>query len=113
MSTIAVLAGITSTVVFAAATLPMLRKAMVTKDLQSYSPGNIALANIGNAVHSVYVLHLPAGPIWVLHGFYVVSSALMLLWYVRYAVLRPRAHARTDHETRSETQEHPPLDGGG
>ncbi len=88
MSSIAVLAGVTSTVIFAGATLPMLRKAAVTRDLASYSLGNIGLANLGNAVHSVYVLSLPPGPIWVLHGFYVLSSALMLVWYVRYALLR-------------------------
>lgn len=88
MPSLAVLAGFTSTVIFAAATLPMLRKAAVTRDLASYSFGNIGLANVGNLVHSVYVLHLPPGPIWVLHGFYVVSSALMLGWYLRYAVVR-------------------------
>lgn len=87
MSSIAVLAGSASTVIFAAATLPMLRKAATTRDLGSYSLGNIGLANLGNAVHSVYVLHLPPGPIWVLHGFYVVTSATMLVWYLRYALL--------------------------
>jgi hypothetical protein len=30
------------------------------------------------------VFHLPAGPIWVLHTFYLVSTALMLIWYLRY-----------------------------
>jgi hypothetical protein len=88
MSSVAVLAGFSSTVIFAFATLPMLRKALVTRDLDSYSFGNLGLANVGNVVHSVYVLHLPPGPIWVLHGFYVVSSATMLVWYLRYAVLR-------------------------
>jgi hypothetical protein len=91
MSSLAVLAGITSTVIFAASTLPMLRKAAVTRDLDSYSLGNIGLANVGNAVHSVYVLSLPPGPIWALHSFYVLSSALMLVWYVRYSLLRRRA----------------------
>lgn len=91
MSSLAVLAGITSTVIFAGATLPMLRKAALTRDLASYSLGNIGLANVGNAVHSVYVLHLPPGPIWVLHAFYVLSSALMLFWYVRYVLLRRSA----------------------
>ncbi len=87
-----VLAGIISTIIFAASTFPMLAKAHRTRDLSSYSLGNILLANVGNAVHSVYVLSLPPGPLWALHGFYVTSTALMLTWYVRYRVV---AGART------------------
>jgi uncharacterized protein with PQ loop repeat len=91
-----VLAGTVSTVIFAASTLPMLVKAGRTKDLSSYSLGNIALANVGNAVHSVYVFHLPAGPVWVLHSFYLVSTVLMLIWYLRYELsgVRTGQHAR-------------------
>ena len=81
--TVPVLAGMVSSVVFAGSVLPMLRKALRTRELSSYSLGNIALANVGNAVHSVYVFHLPPGPIWFLHTFYVISSALMLYWYLR------------------------------
>jgi hypothetical protein len=84
MSTVAFLAGITSTVIFAASTLPMLAKAHRTRDLSSYSLGNMLLANLGNAVHSVYVFSLPPGPIWVLHGFYLVSTSMMLVWFIRY-----------------------------
>ncbi|MGH3705077.1 MAG: hypothetical protein ACRDT9_10645, partial [Agromyces sp.] len=40
--------------------------------------------NVGNAVHSAYVFSLPFGPIWVLHGFYLIASALMLVWFLRY-----------------------------
>jgi uncharacterized protein with PQ loop repeat len=79
-----VIAGIISTIIFAFSTLPMLLKAFRTKDLRSYSLGNIALANTGNAVHCLYVYSLPPGPIWLLHGFYVVTTALMLAWYLRY-----------------------------
>lgn len=82
-ATLPVLAGMVSTAVFAGSTLPMLHKALRTRDLSSYSLGNLALANVGNAVHSVYVFNLPWGPIWFLHTFYVVSSALMLYWYLR------------------------------
>src|SRR3954453_16949047 len=82
-------AGIASTVIFAVSILPMLTKAYRSRDLSSYSLGNIALANIGNAVHTVYVLSLPPGPIWALHSFYLLSSGLMLGWYVRYSVRRP------------------------
>jgi uncharacterized protein with PQ loop repeat len=91
---VAILAGTVSTVLFALSTLPMLIKAARTKDLASYSRGNMVLANVGNAVHSIYVFQLPAGPIWVLHGFYLVSSALMLFWHLRYARRPARTAAR-------------------
>jgi uncharacterized protein with PQ loop repeat len=85
MSSLAVLAGSASTVLFAVSTLPMLIKAARTKELNSYSRGNLVLANVGNAVHSIYVFQLPAGPIWALHSFYIVASGLMLFWHLRYA----------------------------
>ncbi len=88
MSSLPILAGIASTIIFAASTLPMLVKARRTRDLSSYSLGNILLANVGNAVHSVYVFSLPPGPLWVLHSFYLTSTGLMLAWYVRYATPR-------------------------
>jgi len=78
-------AGTLATIVFAASALPMLGKAARSRDLRSYSRANLVLANVGNAVYSVYVFHLPPGPIWLLHSFYVVSSALMLFWSLRYA----------------------------
>jgi hypothetical protein len=93
---IPVLAGIASTMIFAASVLPMLVKAWQTRDLRSYSRGNLVLANVGNGVHSVYVFDLPPGPIWALHGFYLVTSALMLLWSVRYASSRSRHIPRHD-----------------
>lgn len=82
-ATLPMLAGMVSTAVFAGSMLPMLHKALRTRELSSYSLGNIALANVGNAVHCLYVFHLPPGPIWVLHTFYVITSALMLYWYLR------------------------------
>ena len=85
-----VVAGTISTAIFAVSTLPMLLKAAHTKDLSSYSLGNIVLSNLGNVIHSVYVFHLPVGPAWVLHSFYLVTTALMLFWYLRYAARRDR-----------------------
>ncbi len=83
-SSIPVTAGVIASVVFASSTVPMLGKAVRTKDLRSYSRGNLVLANVGNAVYSVYVFTLPPGPIWLLHTFYILTSALMLAWSVRY-----------------------------
>jgi uncharacterized protein with PQ loop repeat len=79
-----VIAGSISTMIFALSALPMLRKAFRTKDLKSYSLGNMLLSNVANIIHSVYVFHLPAGPIWLLHSFYLVTMGLMLVWYLRY-----------------------------
>lgn len=79
-----VIAGTTSTIIFAASALPMLLKAYRTRDLGSYSRGNILMANTGNVVHSVYVFSLPVGPIWLLHSFYLITTAIMLVWYLQY-----------------------------
>jgi uncharacterized protein with PQ loop repeat len=79
-----VIAGAISTAIFAASTLPMLWKARRSKDLSSYSLGNMLLANAGNVVYSIYVFDLPKGPLWVMHSYYLVTTALMLFWYVRY-----------------------------
>jgi len=81
---LAVFAGVVSTGLFAMSYLPMLVKAARTRDLSSYSLGNLATTNAGNLVYSVYVFSLPFGPIWLLHGFYLVASALMLLWFLRF-----------------------------
>ncbi len=88
-SSVPLLAGIASTVIFALSTVPMLAKARRTRDLSSYSFGNMLLANLGNAVHSVYVFSLPPGPLWVLHSFYLLSTALMLGWFLRYNLRCP------------------------
>ena len=98
-----ILAGTMSTVLFAFSMLPMLRKAARTRDLASYSLSYLAMTNLANAVHSIYVFNLPVGPIWLLHCFYVVASALMLIWFLRY---RNSAHTGTvnpSHVLESET----------
>ncbi|WP_306739855.1 hypothetical protein [Arthrobacter sp. B0490] len=55
----------------------------------------MALSNLANVVHSVYVFSLPPGPIWMLHAFYGVASALMLIWYLRFSKT-PREADGTD-----------------
>jgi uncharacterized protein with PQ loop repeat len=87
-SSLPVAAGAVATVVFALSALPMLGKAARSKDLKSYSRSNLVLANVGNLVYSLYVFHLPPGPIWLLHTFYAISSALMLFWSLRYRIPR-------------------------
>lgn len=102
---VSVLAGMVSTVLFAVSYLPMLLKALQTRELGSYSLGYLALSNVANAVHSVYVFSLPLGPIWLLHCFYVAASALLLVWYLRFqnvhdhptAPASPRRHHHEHH----------------
>jgi hypothetical protein len=53
------LAGFFSTALFVLGTLPMLVRAFCTKNLASYSLGNILLSNVGNIINSIYVFHLP------------------------------------------------------
>jgi hypothetical protein len=84
-ASVSVLAGSVSTAIFVASTLPMLVKAGRTKDLASYSLGNIALANLGNLIYAIYVVSLPLGPVWALHGFHLGATGLMLFWYLRHA----------------------------
>ncbi len=83
-----------STVLFAMSYLPMLVKALRTRDLDSYSLGYLALSNVANAVHSVYVFSLPPGPIWALHCFYAGASALLLIWFLRFRSVPDRPAAR-------------------
>ncbi len=93
-------AGATSTIIFGLSTLPMLQKAFRTKDLRSYSPGTMVLSNAGNLIHSVYVYSLPPGPIWWLHTFHLITTGLMLAWYLRYE-WRPIRSSRFRTQARS------------
>jgi hypothetical protein len=101
---LAVLAGAVSTIIFAGSVMPMLVKAVRTRDLASYSLGNLLLANTGNLVHSVYVYSLPAGPIWALHAFYLVSTGFMLAMYLRHRGPRPNNPDGT-HDAPGRTAE--------
>ena len=103
---VSVLAGMVSTSLFAVSYLPMLLKALRTRDLDSYSLGYLALSNVANAVHSVYVVSLPPGPIWLLHCFYAVASALLLIWYLRFRSVHK--HPTTHAAPRRHHHEHHP-----
>ena len=79
------MAGIISTLMFLGSNLPMVVQAIRSRDVSSYSRGYLVMTNIGNAVYTVYVLSLPAGPIWLLHLVYTTVSAFMLLLHVWWA----------------------------
>ena len=76
---IPLIAGTVSTVVFAVSNLPMLGKALRTRDVSSYSLPSMVMINAANGVYSLYVFSLPVGPVWALHTFYLVSCAIMLV----------------------------------
>jgi uncharacterized protein with PQ loop repeat len=92
MEQMQMVAGSVAGLIFAAASWNMLLKAWRTKDLRSYSPGQIVLNNVGNLFYWLYIISLPFGPIWLMHAFFTVTSLLMLIWYVLY---------RTAPQTRS------------
>lgn len=91
------IAGFISTGIFTLSTLPMLAKAFRTKDLTSYSLGNILLSNIGNLIYAIYVFQLPPGPIWFLHSFHILSTGLMLFWYLRFEGLPNQVRSFANH----------------
>lgn len=97
------IAGAIATALFALGTLPMLVKAFRTKNLASYSLGNILLSNVGNLIYSVYVFSLPPGPIWILHSFYLLSTGLMLVWYLKYQGWPHRSRSAVGRATRRLT----------
>ena len=88
MAQLQLFAGSLSTVIFVTSSLPMVAKAIRTRDLGSYSLANIALANAGNLLYWLYVLALPLGPITFLHAFNSVVALLMLLLYLRHEAPR-------------------------
>ena len=96
-SVVPIIAGSVSTTLFAFSAVPMLWKACATRDLRSYSLLNLAIANAGNLVHSIYVFSLPPGPIWALHVFYLVTTGVMLLLYMRYGGTEIRSVPGSDH----------------
>lgn len=93
-ATLPVLAGTLSTVLFMLGAMPMLLKAIRTRDMSSYSLGHIAMTNAGNVIHAIYVFSLPPGPLWLMHTFWIVSTALMLAWYLKYEWLPRRTRCQ-------------------
>lgn len=86
-----VLAGFASTAIFASSKVPMLVKALRTRDLHSYSLGHIGMSVSGNLIYWLYVISLPFGPIWVLQAFFTLSDFLMLACYVLFQLRKRRS----------------------
>jgi len=79
---IQLLAGFASTAIFASSKVPMLAKALRTRDLHSYSLGHIGLSTTGNMINWLYVISLPLGPVWLLQGLFTIADLLMLVCYI-------------------------------
>ncbi len=109
MNDVPMIAGSASTVIFVISYMPMLVKAVRTKDLSSYSPTQLVLTNFGNVLYSAYVFSLPLGPIWALHCFYLVATALMLAWYVRYSREAGRLGGARDTSVTATTWKTQPI----
>src|SRR5450432_1621816 len=97
-SNVPVIAGIVSTGIFAVSTMPMVLKAARTRDLSSYSGGNLVLSNLGNVLYAIYVFSMPMGPAWALYGFNLTVSATMLVYWLRYRAPRQQ-HKRLGHRS--------------
>ncbi len=91
MNELQIVAGSLSSILFITSSLPMVTKAIRTRNLRSYSLANILLANLGNLIYWIYVLALPVGPVWFLHGFNTIVAVLMLVLYLRHEA-RPDAN---------------------
>jgi hypothetical protein len=94
-SNVPVIAGIVSTGIFAVSTMPMVAKAARTRDLSSYSGGNLLLSNLGNVLYAIYVFSMPMGPAWALYGFNLTVSATMLVYWLQYRTSRPHTRVAT------------------
>lgn len=92
---LALVAGLVAGGLFVSSHVPMLFKAFRTRDLRSYSLTNLVLTNLGNGVYWLYVVTLPFGPLWLLHGFYTLVTLLMLVGYLRYAPRKPAGEPTT------------------
>jgi hypothetical protein len=108
--TMALAAGAASTTLFVASYLPMLVRAVRTRDLRSYSRSSLVIANVGNVVQAGYVVSLPLGPLWFLHGFYLVSSALMLALHLRHAPSPADTSPAATEEPATAPPSHPRSD---
>ena len=109
LSQLTILAGSVATTIFVSSYLPMLVRAIRTRDLSSYSRSSLVLANVGNLVQTAYVVTLPVGPIWGLHAFYLLATLVMLVLHLRHVSERP-AQSRNLQDPASCNASHSALE---
>ena len=78
------IAGSISSALFIASTIPALAKVLHTKDMRSYRRSSLFIATLGNGMHWLYIVSLPIGPIYALHGFTTRSTTFMVVWSWKY-----------------------------
>lgn len=93
--------GAFASVIFAISHVPMVVKAVRTREVRSYSLPNLLLVNAGNALWTVYVISLPLGPIWALHTLYLLAAATMLALVVAQRRRDRRSGSPDDRAVRS------------
>lgn len=76
--------GAIASLIFVVSTLPMLHRAYQTRLMTAYSGSNLLLSNLGNLIYWLYVISLPVGPVWVLHGYYTLTTLLMFVFWLRW-----------------------------
>jgi uncharacterized protein with PQ loop repeat len=91
MEQIQMVSGSIAGIIFAMASWNMVVKAWRTKDLSSYSLGQIIFNNVGNLFYWLYVASLPFGPIYLMHGFFTLVSLFMLICYFVYRPISAKA----------------------
>jgi uncharacterized protein with PQ loop repeat len=99
MEQIQVIAGASAGLIFAAGSLDMLVKAWRTKDLRSYSLRQMVLNTVGSVFYWLYVISLPFGPIYFMHGFFTLVSLLMLIGYFAYRPAPAEQTSFADHRS--------------
>ena len=105
MVSLALAAGMVSSVIFAASNLPMLVKARRSRDLSSYSLAYLVMNNVGNLLYCLYVFDLPPGPIWAMQSFYLLTMGLLLRWYLRFTPRRPARRAQPRYSADAQPAE--------
>jgi hypothetical protein len=80
------LAGSLSSLIFVSSNFPMLWKVIKTKNVKSYSLGQILLRNLGNWIYWIYVASLPVGPAWYLQCLFTLSGLVLLSCYLLFTV---------------------------
>ena len=73
-----ILVGYLCTSIFMLSRVPMLLKAMHTRDLRSYSPAHLVMSACANLLFWIYIVGLPIGPVWILQVFFTITDVTML-----------------------------------
>lgn len=98
IETIQIIAGFTSSIMFASGQIPMLVKVFKTRNLQSYSLSYLVIGNLANLIHWFYIVTIP-GPLWYLHAFFTITTAFMLLLYLCYEIRPEKFIVPTIHKS--------------